>query len=347
MKYVILSFFVCTQLTTYSNNSIPPLSAFDQVVGKTWRAEGHWSNGQIFKQEITFKKDLSQNLITTESYGFVDQQQTEWGKRNHGIRQWNEDEGKIMFWEFDVFGGVTQGEVEVKDDNIYYHYEYGGSTITDAWIRVDDFTYDFKVGDYKDGQWKAVYLSTQFKTKAPTQVASDELPYHQIPDYPDTYNAATVSARMVDGLGFRYYWATEGLRPEDLQYRPSESSRTCDETLDHLYGLVSVVLNSVKKLPNVGSNDLSELTFEEKRGETLRKIKEASDILKSSDPSEIEDFKIIFQRGDTKNEFPFWNQLNGPLADALWHTGQIVLLRRASGKPFNSKASVFAGKLRE
>jgi|GEM_PF-5684614 len=49
---------------------------------------------------------------------------------------------------------------------------------------------------------------------------TDTLPYYQIPDAPSTYTAATVSARMIDGLGYRYYWATESLRPEDLAYEP-------------------------------------------------------------------------------------------------------------------------------
>ena len=44
---------------------------------------------------------------------------------------------------------------------------------------------------------------------------------------------------------------------------------------------------------------------------------------------------------------PFWNIINGPISDALWHCGQVVMLRRASGNPFNSKVNVFSGKLRE
>jgi hypothetical protein len=47
-----------------------------------------------------------------------------------------------------------------------------------------------------------------------------ELPYYEIPDYPESYTAGAVAARMLDGLGFRYYWATEGLRDEDLVFRP-------------------------------------------------------------------------------------------------------------------------------
>ena len=49
---------------------------------------------------------------------------------------------------------------------------------------------------------------------------TSKLPYYEIPDYPETYTAGSVAARMLDGLGFRYYWATEGLNEDDLnKYR--------------------------------------------------------------------------------------------------------------------------------
>lgn len=180
-----------------------------------------------------------------------------------------------------------------------------------------------------------------------TPQAMTALPYREIPPYPDTYNACTVTARMVDGLGFRYYWATEGLRPEDLGYKPSHDARTSNETLDHIYGLTSVLLNSVKQQPNIRSGEHAEMSFAEKRKKTLEMLAEASRILKASDPAEMENFNLIFKSGEQESSYPFWHQLNGPLADALWHCGQIVSMRRASGNPFNGKASLFSGKLRE
>jgi hypothetical protein len=173
------------------------------------------------------------------------------------------------------------------------------------------------------------------------------LPYHEIPDYPSEYNACTVAARMLDGLGFRYYWATEGLRAEDLSYRPGEDARTTSETLEHIQGLTSVVLNAVKQQPTIRSSTAEELTFEQRRKQTLLNIKEASDILKVSEDEDMAKFDIVFQRGDQSNAFPFWNNLNGPLADALWHVGQVVSFRRSSGNPLNPKVSVFQGRLRE
>ena len=53
--------------------------------------------------------------------------------------------------------------------------------------------------------------------------------------------------------------------------------------------------------------------------------------------------ETAFQLENT--EVPFWNIINGPIADALWHCGQVVMLRRASGNPFNAKVNVFKGKV--
>lgn len=179
-------------------------------------------------------------------------------------------------------------------------------------------------------------------TTAPTP-----LPYYEIPEAPATYTAGTVAARVVDGLGFRYYWATEGLREEDLSYKPSESSRTSGETIDHIYGLSLTIINAARKIPNESSADRPVLNFEEKRKRTLENIKNASEILKNVKDEEMESLNAVFKRGDSSSSYPFWNMLNGPIADAIWHTGQIVAFRRASGNPIHSKVSFFSGKLRE
>jgi hypothetical protein len=173
------------------------------------------------------------------------------------------------------------------------------------------------------------------------------LPYRIIPEYPEEFTAETVAARMIDGLGFRYYWATEGLRAEDLEYRPSEGARTSGETIDHILGLTNMILNSVLQQPNGGGgSDDAPTTFAEKRKKTLEALHRASEILKSGKDG-LEDYPIVFQRGENRTELPFWNQLNGPIADALWHVGQVVSFRRASGNPFNSKVSVLTGTVRE
>ena len=180
-----------------------------------------------------------------------------------------------------------------------------------------------------------------------SQEANEEpIPYQVIPDYPKTYTAGTVVSRMIDGLGFRYYWATQGLRTEDLAYKPSETNRTIDETIDHLYNLSRVIYNSAIKKANdrTGSQETN-LSFQAKRAMTLQNLKKASEIFLVTE--DLADHKVIFITPSGAREYPFWNQINGPIEDAVWHCGQVVALRRASGNPFDSKVSVFQGKRRE
>ncbi|MEQ8303373.1 MAG: hypothetical protein RIB47_08285 [Cyclobacteriaceae bacterium] len=171
------------------------------------------------------------------------------------------------------------------------------------------------------------------------------LPYYEIPAYPDAYTPGTVAARIIDGAGFRYYWATEGLRTEDLKYKPSVEARTTEQTLQHIYGLSVNIVNSTLKKVNSGEDE--ELPFEELRRRTLNNFKQASDILKANGNAGLEEFELIFEGRDQNYVYPFWNQLNGPIADALWHIGQVVSHRRGSGNPFDSNVSVLSGKRRE
>ena len=147
----------------FANAQKNELSIFDNLVGKTWKATGEWGDGSKFRQEVTLEYSLDRTLIIVNTIGFTDDKQTQVGLRNHGIRQYDKTSKKILFWEFDIFGGLTKGTVFSEGKNIIYQYEYGGTTVTDMWEYVNDSTYNFKVGNYNDGKWKQVYLNTQFR----------------------------------------------------------------------------------------------------------------------------------------------------------------------------------------
>ena len=138
------------------------LSVFDNLIGKTWKAEGNWGDGSQFKQETTFRYSLDSTLVIAESKGFTNREQTEYGPRNHGIRKFDAQSNGIKFWEFDIFGGTTEGVVKIRDKDIVYTYSYGASTVTDYWEYVDENTYNFTVGSFKEGVWEQTYLKTQF-----------------------------------------------------------------------------------------------------------------------------------------------------------------------------------------
>ncbi|WGH75792.1 hypothetical protein P8625_01115 [Tenacibaculum tangerinum] len=172
-----------------------------------------------------------------------------------------------------------------------------------------------------------------------TTNAQDKLPYYEIPKEAKKFTQGSVISRMIDGVGFRYYWATEGLTEKDLAYKPSAEAKTAGETIDHILSLSEVIKNAALNQ----SNDKKEveMTFAQKRKATLENLKQASDILRES--NDISQFKIIFG----ENKFPLWNAINGPIADAIWHAGQLASFRRASGNPINSKINHFTGTVRQ
>lgn len=160
MRYIGFLLFLFSLHTMAQN---PHLEAFAPLVNKTWKAEGKWSNGSKFIQEVSFKYDLQKNIVVTNSKGFIDDPQTKFGNRNHGVRMWSNEAGAIKFWEFDVFGGVTEGTVTTENKNFVYTYDYGGTIVTDMWEYIDENTYRFVVGVFKDGKWESIYLDTRFK----------------------------------------------------------------------------------------------------------------------------------------------------------------------------------------
>jgi len=165
-----------------------------------------------------------------------------------------------------------------------------------------------------------------------------DLPYYEVPVYPDEFTAGTMASRMVDALGFRFYWATEGLTETDLDYKPTADNRSARETIDHILGLSNIIVNSTLKKPN--SQEKNDLSFAETRAKILNNLKTAADILRVSE--DISQFRIIFG----ENEIPFWNQVNGPIADAIWHCGQLAIYRRTTDNPINPKVNHFTGKVR-
>ena len=166
-----------------------------------------------------------------------------------------------------------------------------------------------------------------------------DLPYYEIPEYSKEFTAGTVAARMVDALGFRYYWASDSLTEKDLAYKANEAGRSAEETIKHIYDLSKIILNST--LNQANSSKKEALSYAEMRTKTLYNLKIAADILRES--NDISQFKIIFG----EQEIPFWNQVNGPIADAIWHCGQLVIYRRTTGNPISTKVNHFSGKIND
>lgn len=174
---------------------------------------------------------------------------------------------------------------------------------------------------------------------------NNDLPYYEIPEAAEKYTTGTVVSRMIDGLGFRYYWVTEGLTEKDLAFKPSESGQSSLEVVKHIHELSEMILNAAKQEATDFSISKKEYSFTELRTQTLLNFQKASEIFRNHDDLTQNALKFKSSRGT--REFPFWNAINGPISDAIWHCGQVVSYRRSSGNPYNSKASVLTGKVRE
>ncbi|MBQ4818516.1 hypothetical protein [Aquimarina sp. MMG016] len=161
--YAIYILLTLISFSSWSQES--DLSIFEPLTGKLWKAEGKWGDDSKFKQEIIFLYELNHTLVIAKSKGFTNKEQTEYDFRNHGIRKYDAETKTIKFWEFDIFGGVTEGTIKAEGKNIIYQYQYGESLVTDMWEYVNENTYNFKVGSYIDGKWKQIYLETQFKAE--------------------------------------------------------------------------------------------------------------------------------------------------------------------------------------
>tara|TARA_B100001059_G_scaffold76293_1_gene73887 strand:- start:1190 stop:1774 length:585 start_codon:yes stop_codon:yes gene_type:complete len=178
----------------------------------------------------------------------------------------------------------------------------------------------------------------------PFNIMAQGLPFSSIPITAESYSAGTSISRMIQGLGFRYYWATEGLKAQDLSYRPSSEAQNTIETIQHIFQLSKTILNAAKNNPSLRPAPKPPADLSELRKATLNDLKEAAAIFENSNETQLKHLKIIFERGGGKqSKFPVWNLINGPIADAIYHTGQVVSFRRTSGNPIAKGVNVFLG----
>tara|TARA_B110000263_G_scaffold250147_1_gene270872 strand:- start:5148 stop:5690 length:543 start_codon:yes stop_codon:yes gene_type:complete len=168
--------------------------------------------------------------------------------------------------------------------------------------------------------------------------------FKEIPSDFNTFNSSATLIRMLQGLGYRYYWAIENLVDRDLDYKPSIDSRTIRETLEHIYSLTLMIKKAQSNEYNFrplknGSKDLSKL-----KEKTLSNIHITIEILEKTPFNKILENKIIIIHNKKEYYFDYWNIINGPISDAIYHIGQIVSFRRSIGKPINKGVNFLIGK---
>ena len=173
--------------------------------------------------------------------------------------------------------------------------------------------------------------------------SQEKLPFYEITEIPNEINSTNLMVRMIEGLGFRYHWATENITEKDLKYRPSKDAMSNYETIEHIYDLSNTIYNSSKSLPNTRSKKKTSMDFISLRKETLNNLKLTREVFTSFNDEDLKNVKIIFQGNSGNYEFPIWNLINGPISDAIYHTGQLVSFRRTSGNPIPKGVDVFLG----
>ena len=180
-----------------------------------------------------------------------------------------------------------------------------------------------------------VLISTELKAQG--HLFSD------ISDTPETISASHILAHNIRAIGFRYFWATQDLTAQDLEFRPSEGARSTQETLEHLYGLATMIASAVEDEIFQRPTEQQLWPFSKLREQTITLLEAAYHrALKLSD-EDLQRVQIRFQSASGERSFPIWNLIHGPLADAQYHIGQLVSFRRSSGNPIDPKLNVFLG----
>ena len=173
---------------------------------------------------------------------------------------------------------------------------------------------------------------------------NNNLPFFEISSEKNHYTSVNIIYRLIEGVGYRYYWASKDLKKKDLDYKPSSSSISSYETLEHIYILSETIMNSALNKVNNRPTEKTPKSYNELREGTLMNLQKFNDIILSKNEDDLKRIKIIFNRGGREASFPFWNLLNGQIADMIYHTGQIVSFRRTTGNPIQKGVNVFLGK---
>jgi len=178
-----------------------------------------------------------------------------------------------------------------------------------------------------------------------------ELPYAELPEYPPVMSASSVLSRMIDALAFRFRWATEGLTVTEFEFKAGEGIFSIREATGHILFLADRInrtvggelpdgAQAIMKVDGSNENGPPPSDIQELRRLILAHLASASERASAMNAEDLSAGQIEIMPGRV---FPIWNMINGPLADALTHVGQINTWRRMAGNP-TPKANVFLGR---
>ena len=162
-----------------------------------------------------------------------------------------------------------------------------------------------------------------------------KLKFEDISKTPTELTATNILLRVVEGLGFRYRWATENLSEDNIKFRPHPTSMNIEELNAHIFDLI----NSTFRVFGGEKQNIDSLnSFQQIRKKSLFILEDLSERLKK-----MRDEDLVKMEKNTSRKLPFWYWVNGPLSDALTHVGQITSWRRIAGNPQLKGVNVFIG----
>lgn len=145
---------------------------FAHLEGGEWWGEGEWAGGGRFEQVHRYERSLDGRLVRLLTL-MPDSAGSGLVLRAEGVRAWDEEAGAMRFWEFDRYGGITEGRVGLHGEALYYEYPYtvGGATQTlrDEWRPTVGGGYEYRVGAWGDGAWEQTFLVATFRRRDPPE----------------------------------------------------------------------------------------------------------------------------------------------------------------------------------
>jgi hypothetical protein len=150
--------------------------------------------------------------------------------------------------------------------------------------------------------------------------------FRTYPQEPDELSVSNAIARLIDGLGYRLYWALYGLKEKECEYTLCDGANSIGEILWHILGLVNwvhmhVYDHQMTRKPSIIHQGI----------DTLLALEELRHTFLEMSDDELTSYKL--------EERSFWSYINMPLSDALHHVGQVSILRRAAGNPVITERS--------
>lgn len=151
--------------------------------------------------------------------------------------------------------------------------------------------------------------------------------FDDISDLPADLTSAKIIMRMTDALAFRYRWATHNIPQSIADFAPSPACMTLNQLLQHIYKLSNWTRGFFTANPDANNNfDQNQASLAELVTQTLNALASLHNHLEKTTDTQLA--KIT----DSDNT-PLLYMINGPIADALTHTGQIITWRKLANSP--------------